>query len=119
MQSIKSNIQAALISVESVQNIVPSVVIALQILFTIPVLAASGKWSFSKLVLIKTYHQNSMGQERLSDVAIILIENDVANSIEYDDVIEDFATAIARKKSGIWANNRVSGNLEENREFPA
>lgn len=84
---------------KNMQNIVPNFVIALRILLTIPVSVASGERSFSKLKLIKTFLRNSMGQERLSDLAIISIENDVANAIEYDDVIEDFATAKARKKS--------------------
>lgn len=86
---------------KNMQNIVPNVVIALRILLTIPVSVSTGERSFSNLKLTKTYFRNSMGQERLNDLAIISIENDVANPIDYDDVIEDFATAKARKKSFI------------------
>lgn len=79
------------------ENLVPNVVIAFRILLTIPVSVASGERSFSKLKLIKTYLRNSMNPARLSDLTIISIENEVANSISYDDITEEFAAAKARK----------------------
>ena len=38
-----------------------------------------------------------MGQERLTSLAIISIENEVANNIDFDDVISEFASRKARK----------------------
>jgi len=38
-----------------------------------------------------------MGQERLSGLAIISIENDIASNINYDEVIHEFASAKARR----------------------
>lgn len=66
---------------------------------TNPVSVASGERSFSKLKIIKNYLRNSMSQERLNGLAIISIEHEVASSIQYDEVIDEFAAAKARKGS--------------------
>lgn len=42
---------------------------------------------------------NSMDEERLSDLAIVSIENDVVDLLEYDDIIDTFSAAKARKKT--------------------
>ena len=39
-----------------------------------------------------------MDQNRLSELSINSIESDIANAIDYDDIIDGFATADARKK---------------------
>lgn len=84
---------------DGVENLVPNIVVAYRIFLTAPVSVASGERSFSKLKLIKNYLRNSMSQNRLNGLAIISIENEVANSIGYDDIIEEFATSKARKKN--------------------
>lgn len=38
-----------------------------------------------------------MGEARLSDLAIISIEREITNGMNYDDIIEDFANKNARK----------------------
>ena len=38
-----------------------------------------------------------MGQERLTSLSIVSIEYDVASSLNYDDIIDDFASSKARK----------------------
>ncbi|XP_033220910.1 uncharacterized protein LOC117175311 [Belonocnema kinseyi] len=48
--------------------------IALRILLTLPITVASGKRSFSKLKLIKTYLRSTMSEMRLMDLTIISIE---------------------------------------------
>lgn len=80
------------------ENLVPNMVIAYRIFLTTPVSVASGERSFSKLKLIKDYLRNSTKQERLNGLAIISIEREIANSIDYEDIIEDFAHSKARKK---------------------
>jgi hypothetical protein len=52
---------------------------------------ASGERSFSKLKLIKNYLRSTMTQERLTGLAILAIEQDIASSLSYDDIISDFA----------------------------
>ena len=57
----------------------------------------SADTSFSKLKLIKSYLRNSIGQERLHNLAIPSIENSMARSSNFDDVI-DIAEQKARRK---------------------
>ena len=40
------------------------------------------------LKLIKSYLRSSMGEERLNNLAILSMENDVAHSLNYADVID-------------------------------
>lgn len=67
------------------------------IYLTLPVTVASAERSFSKLKLIKNYLRNNMGQDRLSNIAVLNIEKDVAAKIKLDDVINTFANSKARK----------------------
>ena len=75
----------------------PNLRIALQILLTIGVSVASCERSFSKLKLIFTYLRTSMTQQRLNDLAMLSIEKDVLESLDFDSLIDMFATAKARK----------------------
>jgi len=52
-----------------------------RMLLTIPVTVASGERSFCKLKLIKGYLRSSIEQERLNNLAILSMENDVAPSL--------------------------------------
>lgn len=76
----------------------PEICTALMLFVTIPVTTASAERSFSKLKLIKTYLRNSMGQDRLRNLAILSIENSMARSLNFDDVIDTFAEQKARRK---------------------
>jgi hypothetical protein len=71
--------------------------VAYRILLTIPVTVASAKRSFSKLKLIKTYLRTTMSQERLSGLAMISIKNEYLDKLNYDDLIEEFASKNARR----------------------
>lgn len=75
----------------------PNLLIALQIMLTTPVTVASAEFSFSRLKLIKNYLRSSISQKRFSSLAILSIESEVANSIDFDDVIKDLASKKARK----------------------
>lgn len=78
-------------------NLVPNVVVAYRIFLTIPVSVATGERSFSKLKIIKHYLRNSMNQDRLSDLATISIESDIAENINYSEIIDEFASLKLRK----------------------
>ncbi|KAF0705426.1 zinc finger MYM-type protein 1-like, partial [Aphis craccivora] len=67
------------------------------IYLTLPVTVASAERSFSKLKLIKNYLRNNMSQDRLSNIAVLNIEKDVAAKIKLDHVINTFANSKARK----------------------
>ena len=53
----------------------PNICIAYWILLTIPITVASVERNFSKLKLIKSYLRSIISQEKLSGLAILLIEN--------------------------------------------
>ena len=78
-------------------EVYPNLFIALKILFTCPLSKAVAERSFSKLKLIKTFHQLTMMNDRLSSLANISIESDCAWSLNYEHVIDVFAAERARK----------------------
>lgn len=53
--------------------------------------------TFSKLKLIKTYLRSTMSQQRLTGLAKICIEKELSEQLNYDFIINDFASKKARK----------------------
>nr|CAH7729637.1 unnamed protein product [Callosobruchus chinensis] len=76
----------------------PNLYVALRILLTLPVSVVSGKRSFSKLKIIKSYLRSSMTQERLVGLATISIEQEIAQNIDLNGLVATFARQKARKK---------------------
>lgn len=70
----------------------PNLTIALRIMLTIPVTSACAERSFSKLELIKTYLRISLSQEKHSELALISIEDEISSTIDYKNLIDNFAT---------------------------
>jgi len=58
----------------------------------------TGERSFSKLKLIKNELRSRMMQERLNCLSVMSIESDVLESLNFDDVIRDFAESKTRKR---------------------
>lgn len=79
------------------EDVFPNLRVALQILLTISVSIASCERSFSKLKLILTYLRSTMGQDRLSDLAFLSVEREKFEMINFDDIIDKFASSKARK----------------------
>jgi len=75
----------------------PNITVLLRIFLTLCVSVATCERSFSKLKLVKTYLRSQMGQARLSSLAILSIERDIAIKLNFDDVIKDFAACKATK----------------------
>ena len=65
-------------------------------------MVASAEISFSKLKLIKSYLRSIMSQERLSRLAILLIENGMLEELEYKNLISQFASQKVRKIDFKW-----------------
>uniref|UniRef100_A0A8C8DNF5 Zinc finger MYM-type protein 1-like n=1 Tax=Oryzias sinensis TaxID=183150 RepID=A0A8C8DNF5_9TELE len=75
----------------------PNLWTALRISLTLPVTVAEAERSFSKLKLIKTFLRSSMAQDRLSGLAVISINHTIAEKLNYDVLIDDFARIKARR----------------------
>jgi hypothetical protein len=76
----------------------PNLWVALRIMMTIPVTTASCERSLSKLKLIKTYLRSTMTEERLKNLALISIENDIVSRLDLNEAIQNFADLKSRKK---------------------
>ena len=57
-----------------------------------------GERSFSKLKLLKNHLRNTMGQDRLASLAVLAIENELLKTLDFSDVISDFAELKCRRK---------------------
>ncbi|PWA88855.1 zinc finger MYM-type protein 1 [Artemisia annua] len=78
-------------------GVFPNAMIAYRVLLTIPVTVASAERSFSKLKLLKSYLRSTMSQDRLNGLAMISIESDMLENMNYESLIEDFASKNARR----------------------
>lgn len=79
------------------QDSVPNIVILLRIFLTIAVSVATCERSFSKLKLIKNYLRSTMSTLRLRNLAILSIEREISDVVDFDEVINDFSIKKARK----------------------
>lgn len=66
--------------------------------FTLPVTTANVERTFSKLKMIKNYLRSTTGQDRLSGLALISIENEEAEKLDLREVINEFANKKARRR---------------------
>jgi len=69
----------------------PNVAIALRIYLTIPVTNCEGERSFSTLSRVKNHLRTTMTQQRLQALSLMCIESEVLQSVDFDDIINDFA----------------------------
>ena len=75
----------------------PNLCVLYRILGTISVSSAGAERSFSRLKLIKSYLRSTMGEERLSGLALISIERQYAERIDHDAIISRFSAMKKRK----------------------
>ncbi|KAL4142599.1 hypothetical protein QTP88_005029 [Uroleucon formosanum] len=87
------------IYIKKLENIFINTCIALRIFCTLPVTVSEAERAFSKLGnQLKTWQRASIGQERLNALGILSIEHKLASSINFDDIIHNFAQKKARKE---------------------
>ena len=79
------------------KNCYPTTCLAYRILLTIFVTVALAERSFSKLKILKSYLRSTMTQERLNALALISIENEFLENIDYEKLIDEFASKNARR----------------------
>lgn len=86
-----------LLTKNSLESCFPNVEIVLRIYLSLMITNCSGERSFSTLKRIKNVLRNTMGQERLNDLTIMNIENDLLRNIDLTSVISKFAHIKSRK----------------------
>jgi len=59
----------------------PNLSVAIRIMLTIPITSAGPERSFSKLKFIKNFLRSTMSQDRLSGLATLAIEKELAESV--------------------------------------
>lgn len=89
--------QYLLMKADGVESVFPNVEVALRIYLSLMVSNCSGERSFSRLKLLKAPNRSTMLQEKLNCFALMSIENDVLQQIDFADVITDFAKLKSRK----------------------
>lgn len=99
LKSAKEMASFLIVENASLATSYPDVCTAYMMYLTVPVTVATAERSFSKLKLIKNYLRNSMSQERLSGLSLLSIENERAKSLDFSEVIQQFASAKARRKN--------------------
>lgn len=78
-------------------SIYPNIEVSLRLALTLPVTSASCERAFSKLKLIKHFLRSVIGQDRLTNLAILSIEYEIALNMNYEELIDRFASLKARK----------------------
>ena len=58
----------------------------------------SAERSFSVLKRLKNYCRSTLSNEKLNALAILAIEQDLVNGLNYDDVIDNFAALKSKRK---------------------
>lgn len=68
-------------------NCFPDANIAYKILLIILVTIATAERSFSKLKLLKSNLRSSMSQERLNELALMAIKNELLEKVDYESLV--------------------------------
>ncbi|XP_059140975.1 uncharacterized protein LOC131928846 [Physella acuta] len=76
----------------------PNLATLYRIFLTLPISSAGAERSFSRLKLLKTYIRSTMNEDRLSSLALITIERQLASDVDLKDVIDHFAKMKPRRK---------------------
>lgn len=79
-------------------DIFPNLTTILKIFITLPITSCEAERNFSKLSIIKNKYRSTMLESRLNDLSILSIENDITQSLDYDETIKEYATIKCRKK---------------------
>jgi len=89
---------STLIRSKNLQTIYPYVDIALRMFLCTPATNCSSERCFSTLRRLKTYLRSVMNNDRLNALAVLNIESELTSSVNYDNIIKEYAESQSRKK---------------------
>ena len=75
----------------------PNIYVLLVIACTLPVTTCETERSNSQLKLLKTYLRSTMGEERLSDLAVIKVHRRMVADLDFDQLVADFSNKHPRR----------------------
>ena len=75
----------------------PNVETGLRLYLSLMISNCSGERSFSLLKRVKNFLRSTMSQDRLTALSLLSIESEILRSLNFEDIIHEFATAKARK----------------------
>jgi len=78
-------------------EMLPNMTVVLRIFLTMSISVASHERSFSELKLVKPYLRSNTSDARLSGLAVLSTERELAEKLNFHRVIKDFASRKARK----------------------
>ena len=78
-------------------RVFPNVCIAFRIYLSILATSCEGERSFSTMKRVKNYTRTTMGQEKLTNLALLCIESQMMKNLNIDHIIKCFATMKCRK----------------------
>jgi len=103
LQSINKNIDGVIeLSIHlrgnNLDTVFPNVDIALRMLLCMAITNCSAERSFSTLKRGKNYLRASMEGDTLNSLSLLAIETELVNKMDFDAIIDDFATQKSRRK---------------------
>lgn len=84
---------------DALESTFPNVEVSIRMFLSMMVANCTGERSFSKLKLIKNELRSCILQERLNCLSVMSIESDVLESLDFTDIVSEFADSKARKRS--------------------
>ena len=85
------SVSDTLLTLLQVQSAFPVLTKLVHIAMTIAVSTAECERSFSTLKRIKTYLRSTMTENRLNNLAVLSIEQDISLNLSMDDIVDEFA----------------------------
>ena len=82
---------------KEITELFPNMCIIIRIYLTLMILNTTGERSFSKLKLIKTYLRNYLAQYKLSNLALLSIENNILKSLNTTEITNIFVNMKTQK----------------------
>ncbi|XP_065642402.1 52 kDa repressor of the inhibitor of the protein kinase-like [Hydra vulgaris] len=75
----------------------PNLHTVMKIFLTMPITNCEAERSFSRMSYIKNKQRNTMSDDRLADLMLLSIEHKITKSLNYDEVIKEYALIKVRK----------------------
>ena len=84
----------------------PNVSTLYKLFMTLPVSSATAERSFNRLKLIKSYLRSTMSESRLTNLALLRIERELTNDLDFYCVVDTFSN-MKKKQTNTSINQLI------------